>query len=289
MLAVVVVSVLAAPAASAQMRTGFWLDVFVEDADGAPVTDLRRGDFVVDQGGALGRIIDAELVEWPLRLIILLEDSTQLAGYLSHLRNGLPRFVDELPEGSEVALILFASAPRTIVDATTDLDAVRDGLGLYFASRADANVFQAVRETVDRLYTDFADGPVIVAVTGDGPRSVATGRLRQLAEQVATTGTTVHALVLNTQGSTHQTGVARWLSQLTGGWLAEVNSPSVVVVRKLVELGQLVAERAAARPARYLVAFEPSPNADPASEIALAVRRSQVRVQVRGQPEYRER
>ena len=86
--AIVVVSALVAPAASAQMRAGLWLDVFVEDADGAPVTDLRRGDFVVDQGGALVRGIDAELVEWPLRLVILLEDSDRLAGYLAHLRNG---------------------------------------------------------------------------------------------------------------------------------------------------------------------------------------------------------
>ena len=43
--AVVVVSALGAPAASAQMRAGLRLDVFVDDADGAPVTDLRRGDF----------------------------------------------------------------------------------------------------------------------------------------------------------------------------------------------------------------------------------------------------
>ena len=83
--------------------------------------------------------------------------------------------------------------------------------------------------------------------------------------------------------------MARRLSELTDGGLAEVNSPSVLVVRKLVELGELVAERAAARPARYLVTFEPPPNADPEAEIALAVRRSQVRVQVRGQPESRER
>lgn len=133
--AVVVVSALGAPAASAQMRAGLRLDVFVDDADGAPVTDLRRGDFVVDQGGALGRIIDAELVEWPLRLVILLEDSDRLAGYLAHLRNGLPRFVDELPEGSEVELVFFATRPRTLVEATIDLDAVQDGLGQYFASR----------------------------------------------------------------------------------------------------------------------------------------------------------
>lgn len=287
--AVVVVSALGAPAASAQMRAGLWLDVFVEDADGAPVTDLRRGDFVVDQGGALGRIIDAELVEWPLRLVILLEDSDRLAGYLAHLRIGLPRFVDELPEGSEVELVFFATRPRTLVEATIDLDAVQDGLGQYFARRGAPNVFDAFSETVERLYTDFVEWPVIVTVTGDGTPRVPTRRARQLVEQVVETGTTVHALVLNTQGATHQTGVARRLSELTDGWLAEVNSPSGLVVRKLVELGELVAERAAARPARYLVTFEPPPNADPEAEIALAVRRSQVRVQVRGQPESRER
>ena len=287
--AVVVVSALGAPAASAQMRAGLRLDVFVDDADGAPVTDLRRGDFVVDQGGALGRIIDAELVEWPLWLVILLEDSDRLAGYLAHLRIGLPRFVDELPGGSEVELVFFATRPRTLVEATIDLDAVQDGLGQYFARRGAPNVFDAFSETVERLYTDFVEWPVIVTVTGDVPHIVPTRRARQLIEQVVETGTTVHALVLNTQGATHQTGVARRLSELTDGWLAEVNSPSVLVVRKLVELGELVAERAAARPARYLVTFKPPPNADPEAEIALAVRRSQVRVQVRGQPESRER
>ena len=290
--AVVVVSALGAPAASAQMRAGLGLDVFVDDADGAPVTDLRRGDFVVDQGGALVRGIDAELVEWPLWLVILLEDSDRLAGYLAHLRNGLPRFVDELPEGSEVELVFFATRPRTLVEATIDLDAVQDGLGQYFASRGAPNVFDAFSETVERLYTDFVEWPVIVTVTGDGTQTVPTRRARQLIEQVVETGTTVHALVLSTIDANRQpvgVGVARRLSELTDGWLAEVNSPSVLVVRKLVELGELVAERAAARPARYLVTFEPPPNADPEAEIALAVRRSQVRVQVRGQPESRER
>ena len=175
------------------------------------------------------------------------------------------------------------------MEATIDLDAVQDGLGQYFARRGAPNVFDAFRETVERLYTDFVEWPVIVTVTGDGPQTPPTRQVRQLVEQVVETGTTVHALVLNTQGATHQTGVARRLSELTDGWLAEVNSPSVLVVRKLVELGELVAERAAARPARYLVTFEPPPNADPEAEIALAVRRSQVRVQVRGQPESRER
>lgn len=285
----VVLSIADAPV-GAQMRTGLWLDVFVQAEDGTPVTDLGRGDFVVDQGGALGRILDAELVDWPLRVVMLVEESTRVAGYLTHLRNGFSQFVDALPEGSEVAVVLFASRPRTLVDTTTDLSAVKEAFGQYFARRgSNANVFQAVRETVDRLYTDYAEGPVIVAVTGDALTSVPRRRIEQVLEQVAETGTTVHVLVLNTERVTRQAGVARTFSEITGGAVEEVSSPSVVVVRRLNELGELVAERAAARPARYLVTFQPPPDTDAAAEISVAVRRSQVRVEVRGQSEARER
>jgi hypothetical protein len=287
-LAVMLLAIAEAPV-GAQMRTGFWLDVFVQAEDGTPVTDLGRGDFVVDQGGALGRTLDVELVDWPLRLVMLVEESTRVAGYLTHLRNGLPQFVDALPEGSEVAVVLFAGRPRTLVDTTTDLGAVKEAFGQYFARRgANANVFQAVHETMDRLYTDYAEGPVIVAVTGDASTSVPRGRIERVVEQVAETGATVHALVLNTQGATRQAGVARRFSELTGGTIEEVSSPSVAVVRRLTELGELVAERAAARPARYLVSFQPPADTDPAAEIAVAVRRSQVRVRVRGQSDSRE-
>ena len=275
----------------AQMRAGLWLDVFVQTEDGTPVTDLSRGDFVVQQGDAIGRILDAELVEWPLRVVLLVEESSRLARYLTHLRNGLPQLVDGLPEGSEVAVVLFASRPRTLVETTTDLAAVRKSFGQYFARRgANANLFQAFRETVDQLYSDYAEGPVIATITGDGSTNVARRRVDRLVEQVTETGITVHSLILNTQAATRQAGIARGFSELTGGVVEEISNPSVAVVRKLTELGQVITERAAARPARYLVTFQPPAEADdPTAEITIAVRRRQVRVQVRGQSDSRKR
>ena len=275
----------------AQMRAGLWLDVFVQAEDGTPVTDLSRGDFVVQQGDAIGRILDAELVEWPLRVVLLVEESTRVARYLTHLRNGLPQLVDGLPAGSEVSVVLFASRPRTLVETTTDLVAVKEAFGQYFARRgANVNMFQAFRETVDRLHADYAEGPVIATITGDASTNVAKRRIERVVEQVTETGTTVHALVLNTQAATRQAGVARGFSELTGGWVEEMSSPSVALVQKLTELGQVIADRAAARPARYLVTFQPPAEADdPAAEITIAVRRRGVRVQVRGQSDSRER
>ena len=275
---------------AAQMRTGLWLEVFVQAEDGTPITDLGPGDFLVEQGGALGRTIDAELVDSPLRLVLLVEESTRVAAYLIHIRNGLSQFVDDLPEGSEVAVVLFATRPRTLVEATTDRAAVKEGFGHYFASRgSNANVFEAVGETVDRLYRDYAESPVVVVVTGDATTDLPRRRIERVVEQLAETGTTVHALVLNTLGATRRTGVARTFSGFTGGTVEEVSSPSFALVRKLRELAALIAARAAARPARYVVTFEPPADIDPAAEVAVAVRRSQARVEVRAQLESRER
>lgn len=275
---------------AAQMRTGLWLEVFVQAEDGTPITDLGPGDFLVEQGGALGRTIDAELVDSPLRLVLLVEESTRVAAYLIHIRNGLSQFVDDLPEGSEVAVVLFATRPRTLVEATTDRAAVKEGFGHYFASRgANANVFEAVGETVDRLYRDYAESPVVVVVTGDATTDLPRRRIERVVEQLDETGTTVHALVLNTLGGTRRTGVARTFSGFTGGTVEEVSSPSFALVRKLRELAALVAARAAARPARYVVTFLPPADIDPAAEVAVAVRRSQARVEVRAQLESRER
>ncbi len=261
-----------------------------KDANGAPVTDLTPEEFMIEQGGVACRVISAELVGGPLRLAILLDDSAGMTGYFTHVRNGMAQFVDALPEGSEIAIITLAQRPTTFLDYTTDIARVTERLGDYFAQRSEAATYlDALVETIDDLHEDDARRPVIAVITGDGPeRSHSQQReLQNMAQQLANMGATVHTLILASQGPGIQPEVAKRVSEVTGGWSDSLNSPSVAVVGKLAEMGEVIAQRYAEMSNQYLVVFEPPANVAPTSGFSGGVRRSElsIRVSVDGRPQ----
>ncbi len=269
-------------AARAQQGQGE-LFFLVEDASGAPVTDLMPEDFMIRQGGVECRVVSAELFGGPLRLAILLDDSAGMMSYFTHVRNGMPQFVDALPEGSEIAIITLAQRPTTFLDYTTDIARVKERLGDYFMQRNEAATYlDALVETIDDLHEDDARRPVIAVITGDGPeQSHSQARaLQNMAHQLANMGATVHTLILASQGPGIQPQSARLVSEMTGGWSDSLNSPSVATVGKLAEMGEVIAQRYAELSNQYRVVFEPPANVDATAGFSAGVRRSELRIRV---------
>ena len=141
----------------------------VLDTDGSPVIDLSAEDFAVTQRGVECRVLRVELLNEPLRLALLVDDADGADTYSRYLRDGLPVFVDALPDTSQVALILLSRQPRVVVDFSEGLARVKERLEEFFAFRGNAAAFfDGLRETVTR-FDDDVRWPIMAVVTTDGP------------------------------------------------------------------------------------------------------------------------
>ena len=110
-----------------------------------------------------------------------------------------------------------------------------------------------------------------------------------MARQLVEMDATVHTLVLYSHeelGSDVrrqvrvQPAIAGRVSEMTGGWSDSLNSPSVAVVGKLAEMGEVIAQRYAEMSNQYLVVFEPPASVDATAGFSAGVRRSELRIRV---------
>ena len=259
----------------------------VTDHDGEPVTDLGAGDFTVEHAGERVDLAHVELVDQPLRVALIVDDADGALPFFRYFRVYLPRFVRALPENSEIGLVLLSGRPRLVVDFTDDHDAVLDELARLFVQEDyAAGFFAGLEETVDR-WDDDLRWPVLAVVTTDGPaqRTLTDGRYGAFIERVVERGAVIHALGLYTQraaaGRGFQTGIARDVTRVTGGWYGTVAGPSQSIGEKLQEMAGEITRQYEQTRYQYAVAYEPPPGTDPEAGISCAVRRARVHLRER--------
>ena len=254
----------------------------VTDRDGEPVTDLGAGDFTIEHDGERVDLAHVELVDQPLRVALIVDDADGALPFFRYFRVYLPRFVRALPENTEIGLVLLSGRPRLVVDFTDDHGAVFDELARFFVQEDyAAGFFAGLEETVDR-WDDDLRWPVLAVVTTDGPaqRTLTDGRYDAFIERVVERGAVIHALGLYTQraaaGRGFQTGIARDVTRITGGWYDTVAGPSQSIGEKLLEMAAEITRQYEQTRHQYAVAYEPPRGADPHAAISCAVRRGGV-------------
>ncbi len=254
----------------------------VTDRDGEPVTDLGAGDFTIEHDGERVDITRIELVDQPLRVALIVDDADGALPFFRYLRVYLPRFVQALPEDSEIGLVLLSGRPRMVVDFTDDHGAVLDELARFFVQEDyAAGFFAGLEETVDR-WDDDLRWPVLAVVTTDGPaqRTLTQGRYDAFIERMVERGAVIHALGLYTRraaaGRGFQTGIAKDVTRVTGGWYDTVAGPSQSIGEKLLEMAAEITRQYEQTRHQYAVAYESPPGADPEARISCAVRRARV-------------
>ena len=83
-----------AQVASAQTQSFF---VSFTDGAGAPVTDMNRTEVFVETDGERSEALSLEPIRWPLRVTVFVDNGLASPPVLDHLREGLRRFLSELP------------------------------------------------------------------------------------------------------------------------------------------------------------------------------------------------
>ena len=123
-LAVVMAAALIVPASivlSAQQQ--FQFVVSVTDAQGKPVSDLKREEVVMDENGVANEIVKIEPFKIPVKVTLAIDNGPLSRESLSHYRSGLEGFLRALPAGEvEVTIMTISPQPRRVIPPTTELE-----------------------------------------------------------------------------------------------------------------------------------------------------------------------
>ena len=170
--------------------------VSVLDDSGAPVDGLRPADFIIREDGAVREVLGVGPAPDGRQVALLVDTSQAAVDATLQFRRGVTAFVEEMHEGNLLSIISFGGYPRILVEATSDLDRLRDGVGLIFGRSTEAAyLLDALAETARGFERRAADRPVIVILTTEGLDYSNTDS-RPVVRQLDEGGIAMHAVVL---------------------------------------------------------------------------------------------
>jgi hypothetical protein len=104
----------------------------------------------------------------PLRIVLLVDSSSEVSSMVNPFRAGLKAFLDAVPEGSEVAFITTGGQIRIRAQPTSDLEKLQKAAG-SFAQDGGGNAFlDTLLESDQRFLKKATDRrPVFVILTTD--------------------------------------------------------------------------------------------------------------------------
>lgn len=142
--------------------------VSVQDNKDAPVTGLGVADFTVREDGVAREVVRAVPATAPMQLVLLVDDSQALNTALQPMREGLGKFVDQMHGHGEVGIVTVGERATSLVSLTTDVNALKRGIGRIFARPgAGAYLLDGIQEVSQGFQKRKAERPVIVAITMD--------------------------------------------------------------------------------------------------------------------------
>lgn len=144
------------------------VEAVVTDQDGNIVTGLKRDNFRVLDEGTRQQITNFAPTEAPITVVMLMEFSKLYGGWFAYEAKDLSySFLDHLKQQDWVALKTFDLKTTLVDDFTQDKRQVaQDIASLYFPSFSEANLFDAVLETVGQLRDVKGKKAILVMATG---------------------------------------------------------------------------------------------------------------------------
>ena len=253
---------------------------------GAAVTDVRPEEITITEDNEPRETLTVEPVDWPVKLYILVDNSSTMRPSLERVRQGVRALVEGLPEGMAVEIVTTAPQPRRVTRMTTDRAEQLKGADLLIPDSGASAFVDAMVEASDRIRDD--DEPhfpvvLIVAANGGDPSGGMDRKLRRLQEQTIEQPVTNHFIILTIPGQAFrggggeiQTGVATQLSQLTGGRHEAIAAPERLSTL-LPEIGVQIATSQENQRNQVRVTYERPRGAEPPQEgIGASVSRSGV-------------
>jgi hypothetical protein len=188
------------PRAEPVVRTIY---VTVTDREGAAVPDLTPADFVVKEGGKEREVLKAAPATQKMRLAVMAEERLLGDG---GVRNGLFEFMERLQPTAEIAFIAIGLRNTTIVNYTSDLNAIVAGLnGLSLNPPPQTNVSEGILDISRAIEKDRHERPVIVLVAASGGQAGGASA-NEVLNQVRQSGAGMFAVTITTPGTAQGVG-----------------------------------------------------------------------------------
>lgn len=144
------------------------LDAVVTDQDGDVITNLKQGNFRVLDNGQPQQITNFSPTDAPITIVILMEFSRLMGGWFSYQgKYWAYDFLNHLGPKDWVALKTFDLHTHLLDDFTHNRNQVgQDIASLYFPDFREANLFDAVLETLDQLRDVHGKKAILIIATG---------------------------------------------------------------------------------------------------------------------------
>jgi VWFA-related protein len=157
-----------APGAITVESTLVNVDAVVTDNDGNILTGLTRANFRILDEGQPQQIANFGPSEAPITIVILMEFSRLWYGYFgAKAKSWAYGFLDHLGPKDWVAFKTFDLKTTLQVDFTQDKREIADSISsLFFPDFSEANLFDAVLETLDQLRDVQGKKSLLVLATG---------------------------------------------------------------------------------------------------------------------------
>ena len=139
------------------------------DRKGEPVEGLTPADFIITEDGRRREVLRVSRAIEPIDIALVIDNSASATPAISSIREGLKSFVAKMAEGNAIALIAIADRPTVLVDYTSDVKRLSDGIGRLFAMAGSGmTLLDALVEVSTGLQRRERPRAVIVPVITDG-------------------------------------------------------------------------------------------------------------------------
>ena len=173
------------------------------DRDGAAVPDLTPADFVVKEGGKEREVVKAVPATQKMRLAVMAEERLLGDG---GVRNGLFEFMKRLQPTAEIAFIAIGLRNTTVVNYTTDLNAMVAGFnGLSLNPPPQTNLTEGILDISKAIEKERHERPVIVVVAISGGQSGGASA-NEVLNQLRQSGAGMFAVTIATGGTAQGVG-----------------------------------------------------------------------------------
>ncbi len=144
------------------------VDVVVTNQDGDVLSGLTKDNFRITDDGQPQQITNFAPSEAPITMVILMEFSARFGGYFAYkTRQYSFSILNALTPKDWVALKTFSMRTRVEVDFTQNKKEVAQAINaLFFPDFSEANLFDAVLETLDQLRDVKGKKSILVLATG---------------------------------------------------------------------------------------------------------------------------
>ncbi len=147
------------------------VDVTVLDPHGIPISNLGQGNFRVLEDNVPQKTETFEVGEAPMTVCLLIEFSNLFQNYYSatwfQTLEAAYQFMSTLKPDDYVAIVAYDMKPQILSDFSTDKREANQALrSLQFAGFSEANLFDALADTADRMSTIEGRKAIVLLSSG---------------------------------------------------------------------------------------------------------------------------